>query len=112
MTFYWNNRIRSTVSIMLKGFRSIQIRTFGSTALKMDVKSSCPVGTPLNLWVMNTPQEPLAMEDSEYPEWLWKLQDAQHLQQQKAQDPFRDARSKIRKDNIKRIKMNNFMRKM
>lgn len=35
--------------------------------------SICPAGTILNLKIKNKQDEPVALEDSEYPEWLWTI---------------------------------------
>ena len=35
--------------------------------------SICPAGTLLNLKIKNKQEEPVALEDSEYPDWLWTI---------------------------------------
>ncbi|KAG7660744.1 MRPL37 [[Candida] subhashii] len=85
-----------------------------STILKNEVpKSSCPAGTVLNLKVRQRGDEPVALEDSEYPEWLWKMLDPELVREEiKNEDFMRWRKIQLRKANAKRIKQNNFMETM
>ncbi|KAL6453534.1 MRPL37 54S ribosomal protein L37 [Candida maltosa Xu316] len=76
-------------------------------------KSSCPAGTVLNLKVFKKGEEPVAKEDSEYPEWLWTMVDPKaNLDAIQSEDFFRWRKIKIGKENSKTIKKNNFMSKV
>lgn len=73
-------------------------------------KSSCPAGTVLNLKVRKNGEEPVALEDSEYPEWLWGMLDKKKMDEDlKEQDLMKWRRRKLRKENTKRINSNNFL---
>ncbi|ODV96920.1 hypothetical protein PACTADRAFT_24300, partial [Pachysolen tannophilus NRRL Y-2460] len=74
--------------------------------------SICKAGTPLNLKVKKTGKEPVALEDDQYPEWLWKLLDEDHQRAQLEKDPVKKAKKLLRKQNIEKIKLHNFMTKM
>lgn len=39
------------------------------------IVSSCPAGTPLNLQIKKSGKELIALDDKEYPEWLWTVLD-------------------------------------
>lgn len=74
------------------------------------MESSCKEGTAINLKVYKGAKPIVALKDEEYPEWLWTLldKDAQ-MEQLKKEDLFRYNRKIIKKQNVARIKMNNFM---
>lgn len=74
--------------------------------------SSCKAGTPLNLKIKKSGPEPVALEDSEYPEWLWKVFDKEYQAAKLAEDPIKQAKKEMRLRNKKKIKMNNFVAQM
>ena len=74
---------------------------------------SCPAGTVLNLKIKKLGDEPVALEDAEYPEWLWTLLDKQKKDADlKEADIMKWRKRQLRKANIKRINNNNFLSKM
>lgn len=55
----------------------------------------------------------VAKKDEEYPDWLWGLLDNDlQMENLKKEDWFRYNRKLIKKQNVQRIKMNNFMNNM
>ncbi|CAN3354740.1 large ribosomal subunit protein mL54 [Diutina catenulata] len=75
--------------------------------------SSCKAGTVLGLKIKKSGDGPVALEDSEYPEWLWDMLDKPKMEQQlKDQDHMKWRKKQLRKENIKRINNNNFLSKM
>ena len=80
------------------------------------VKSSCLVGTPLNLNIRKGQKGPVALEDSEYPDWLWtilddtssKVSDA-NLKELSVDEQLKLRKKEIRKENRKKIKQSNFI---
>jgi Mitochondrial ribosomal protein L37. len=99
-------------------FRCINIRSirsFSNTGILRNVvsKSSCPAGTVLNLKVRKNGDEPVALEDSEYPEWLWSMLDKKKTDDEmKTADFMRWRRKQLGNDNTKIIKGNNFLANM
>lgn len=70
----------------------------------------CPAGTVLNLKVKKTGNEPVALEDAEYPEWLWSLLDKKHQEEQTKQNEYlKWKRRKIHERNTADIKNSNFL---
>lgn len=76
-------------------------------------KSSCAAGTVLNLKVRKNGDEPVALEDSEYPDWLWTMLDKTNTEQTlKETDIMAWRKKQLSKVNTKTIKMNNFLANM
>lgn len=76
-------------------------------------ESSCKEGTKINLNIYKNGKPIVALKDEEYPEWLWGLLDKDlQTEQLKKDDVFRYNRKIIKKQNVARIKMNNFMQNM
>ncbi|SCV05189.1 LANO_0H02014g1_1 [Lachancea nothofagi CBS 11611] len=73
------------------------------------VASSCPAGTPLNLQIKKSGKEPVALEDHEYPEWLWKVLDQNAQLKKLQQDPMKLRKKQLRSANRDKIKQNNFL---
>lgn len=74
------------------------------------VVSSCAAGTVLKgLNVRKTGEDPVALEDSEYPPWLWTLLDKKAMQQALQENPEQLAQKERRQANRQKIKMNNFL---
>ncbi|KAK6454022.1 mitochondrial 54S ribosomal protein YmL37 [Scheffersomyces xylosifermentans] len=99
------------------GIRASQVARRGfstSTMLKNDtVKSSCKAGTVLNLKIRKNGDEPVALEDSEYPEWLWDMLDKKKIDDQmKKSDFMRWRRKQLGNENTKKINGNNFFANM
>ncbi|KAI7868693.1 mitochondrial ribosomal protein L37-domain-containing protein [Mucor mucedo] len=70
--------------------------------------SSVPKGTVLKgLQYLKDGQDPVALDDSEYPEWLWELLDEKKLKQ-KTSKPVN--RQYHRKQSREAIKAMNFMK--
>lgn len=100
---------------MYRALRTItRARNFStSIALRNEPKSSCVAGTVLNLKIKKNGEEPVALEDKEYPEWLWDCLDAKKLDKQlKEEDYMKWKRKQVNKVNTKKIKNNNFLSKM
>lgn len=84
-----------------------------SSALSNEAKSSCKAGTVLNLKMRKSGDEPVALEDHEYPEWLWDSLDKAKMEEKLKQTDFMKWRKKqITKANTARINNSNFLAKM
>ncbi|CAI5757934.1 unnamed protein product [Candida verbasci] len=76
-------------------------------------QSSCKSGTVLNLKIYNKGDEPIAKDDSEYPDWLWNMLDkTKSLNKIKDENFLRWRRIKLSKENGKKIRQNNFVSKI
>ncbi|SMN19267.1 similar to Saccharomyces cerevisiae YBR268W MRPL37 Mitochondrial ribosomal protein of the large subunit [Maudiozyma saulgeensis] len=82
------------------------------------VISSCLVGTKLNLDIKKGKQGPVALDDNEYPDWLWTVlkDDSKKAKPDKEpkESPSPDTqlgqrRKQLRKENRSKIKQNNFI---
>lgn len=90
-------------SIVKRSFSTGQI-------LKNEAKSSCAAGTVLNLKIRKAGDEPVALEDSKYPEWLWDCLDKEKQDKQlKESDFMKWRRRQLNKENTKKINNNNFL---
>lgn len=74
--------------------------------------SSCVAGTPLNLQIKKSGKEPVALEDKEYPEWLWTVLDLEAQNEKLSADPIKLRKKQLRSANRERIKQNNFLAKI
>lgn len=96
--------------------RTVVARRVFSSSLAMRneaPKSSCAAGTVLNLKVKKNGDEVVALEDDQYPAWLWDcLDDAKIDEQLKQTDYLKWKKKQINKTNTKKIKNNNFLSKM
>ncbi|CEP23000.1 unnamed protein product [Cyberlindnera jadinii] len=107
-----------TSSILRNSTAQATTATTASNAAKetaastVTVKSSCKAGTSLNLKVKKSGEDPVALEDSEYPEWLWTVLDPKAQQAKLDSDPAKKAKKEMRLRNKKKIKMNNFIAQM
>lgn len=81
-------------------------------ASETKIKSSCPAGTMLNLKVKKSGPEPVALEDQEYPEWLWTVLDPIAQLEKLKENPAKYQKKLMRQRNRKSIKHNNFMAQM
>lgn len=78
--------------------------------LSNEVKSSCKAGTVLNLKIRKNGDEPVALEDHEYPEWLWDCLNKEKVEEDLKKNDFMKWRKKqINKANTAKIKNNNFL---
>ncbi|KAM3123975.1 hypothetical protein CJJ07_004067 [Candidozyma auris] len=76
-------------------------------------ESICPAGTVLNLKIRKSGDEPVALKDEEYPEWLWDCLNKEKMDQQlKETDIMKWRKKKINKANNAKIKNNNFVSQM
>ncbi|KAI8879311.1 hypothetical protein K501DRAFT_226843 [Backusella circina FSU 941] len=70
--------------------------------------SSVPKGTVLKgIHYFKEGKEPVALEDSEYPDWLWDLLDEKKQKQKSSKPTFRQYHRKQSRDAIKAM---NFMK--
>lgn len=64
----------------------------------------------MNLKVKKSGDEPVALEDSEYPEWLWDCLDKEKMNENiKKEDYMKWRKKHINKANTAKIKNNNFL---
>ncbi|KAG1473783.1 hypothetical protein G6F56_000749 [Rhizopus delemar] len=72
------------------------------------IVSSAPKGTVLKgIQFLKDKPEPIALDDSEYPEWLWNLLDEKKMKQKTSKPANRQYH---RKQNREAIKASNFMK--
>ena len=57
-------------------------------------------------------EDPVALADEEYPEWLWDLLDPEAQAAKIAANPILAAKKARREANRKKIRENNFLAKM
>jgi len=90
-------------------------RRFYSDAAKYTPKfqSSVKAGTTLKgVNVRKNGEDPVALADEEYPEWLWDLLDPEAQAAKIAANPILAAKKARREANRKKIRENNFLAKM
>lgn len=76
-------------------------------------QSICPAGTVLNLKIRKSGDEPVALKDEEYPDWLWDCLDKAKMDKQlKENDVMKWRKKQINKANNAKIKNNNFVSQM
>lgn len=94
--------------------RFASVRGFSSSLATFNVpKSSCAPGTVLNLKVRKNGDEPVALDDHEYPEWLWDILDKSKIEAElKEKDPMKWRKKQNAKRNTSKIKNNNFLSQM
>ncbi|KTW28364.1 hypothetical protein T552_01624 [Pneumocystis carinii B80] len=96
MVFY--NKIASKLLIKHKFIKNI--------SKGFSFKSLAPEGTVLKgINIYKEKMDPIALKESEYPDWLWKI-----LDDSKTFDEKIEKKKKISKDNKEKIKTNNFLR--
>lgn len=95
------------------GLRLSVPRFFSTTLLRANQNvSSCAAGTVLNLKVRKAGEEPVALEDSQYPEWLWTILDKKGNDEKlKNEDIMKWRKKQLNKANCLKIKANNFLSK-
>ncbi|CDR44715.1 CYFA0S15e01860g1_1 [Cyberlindnera fabianii] len=107
IAFTFSRRAFATSSVLRNAAKAAEVE-----ASTPAIKSSCPAGTVLNLKIKKSGAEPVALEDSEYPEWLWTVLDSKAQQAKLDAEPAKKAKKEMRARNKKQIKMNNFMSQM
>lgn len=93
----------------------IHKRLFAQTARVWEdkVRSSCKAGTVLNLKMRKSGNEPVALEDHDYPEWLWDCLDKSKMDEDlKTNDLMKWRKKHLGKINKAKINNNNFLSKM
>ncbi|CCD23511.1 mitochondrial 54S ribosomal protein mL54 NDAI_0B04770 [Naumovozyma dairenensis CBS 421] len=87
-----------------------------ASTIASEIKSSCLAGTPLNLNIKKTGKEPIALEDKEYPEWLWTVLDtktangrAKSGKGTSVEESLLARKRQLRVETRKKIKQNNFL---
>lgn len=75
-------------------------------------KSSCPVGTVITVNTKKSGKDPVALEDKEYPDWLWEVLDPESQERKLQADPLKLRKKELRKANREKIKQNNFLRQI
>lgn len=87
------------------------LRSYSSEAPK--VVSKIPAGTVLKgCNVRKNGQDPVALKDEEYPQWLWEVLDPEIQRKKLEADPIRFARKQRREENRRKIKEQNFLAAM
>lgn len=102
---------------MLKPFTALRqplCKSFSTSIGRFNQpKSSCVAGTVLNLKIRKSGDEPVALEDSEYPAWLWDVLDKEKTDLQLKEENVMQWRKKqLSKKNSAKIKNNNFLAQM
>lgn len=93
-------------------FKGITLVRSFATSTRLS-QSSCKAGTVLNLKIRKSGNEPVALEDSEYPEWLWDMLNKEKKEQDlKAGDIMKWRKKQLNKANTAKIKNNNFLSQM
>lgn len=89
-------------------------RTFSSSVARL--QSSCKAGTVLNLNIKKTGKDPIALEDSEYPGWLWSVLDKNTAvdasKLEVSEDTLKLRKKQIRQANREKIKQRNFLNQL
>ncbi|SJM83080.1 related to 54S ribosomal protein L37, mitochondrial [Zygosaccharomyces bailii] len=85
---------------------------FSSPATFQVVKSSCPAGTVINVNTRKSGKEPIALEDKEYPDWLWEVLDPEAQARKLQADPLKARKKQLRKTNRDKVKQNNFLKQI
>ncbi|KAK9466110.1 mitochondrial ribosomal protein L37-domain-containing protein [Lipomyces arxii] len=80
---------------------------------KNAARSSVPQGVRLRgCNILKSGQDPVALADEEYPDWLWDLLDPDAQQRKLDADPERKAKKEWRAKMRKKIKTDNFLKSM
>ncbi|KAJ1918767.1 hypothetical protein H4219_002386 [Mycoemilia scoparia] len=89
----------------LRVMNTIFCRNFSSCRITLDKKvSSAPEGTVLKgLNILKDAKDPVAKDESEYPEWLWTLLDEEA-------NGKNNPRKALSIENNKKIKASNFLK--
>ncbi|KAK5780757.1 mitochondrial 54S ribosomal protein mL54 MRPL37 PWA37_003410 [Arxiozyma heterogenica] len=104
----------STRLLNVKLTETVNTSTTSNTINEIKGKSSCPMGTKLNLDIWKDPKrDPVAKADNEYPDWLWNIIPSDHSKGTKSQDdPFVKRAKELRKLHRNQIKQNNYLSKL
>ncbi|EIE90839.1 hypothetical protein G6F46_012139 [Rhizopus delemar] len=102
----FNSFVRSPVLICTSRLHTTRI--LFNTAVNARIASSAPKGTTLKgIQFLKDGKDPVALDDSEYPDWLWDLLDEKKLKQKSTKPSNRQYH---RKQNREAIKASNFMK--
>ncbi|KAL6940167.1 hypothetical protein ACO0QE_004062 [Hanseniaspora vineae] len=103
----------SNLASARRTFSQCTISHQNSTPTTKTVVSSCKAGTPLNLKIKKAGNEPVALEDSEYPAWLWSVLDDKVPEiipsNISKEEQFTLRKKQLRYANRQKIKSNNFL---
>lgn len=89
------------------------VRFYSDAVKQAGIKSSVPEGTVLKgCNVRKNGEDPVALADDQYPDWLWEVLDPEAQDRKLKMDPIRYATKQRREENRKRIKDQNFLAKM
>ncbi|KAK9471175.1 mitochondrial 54S ribosomal protein mL54 [Dipodascopsis tothii] len=92
---------------------SAAVRSQASAAkeVKREIQTIAPEGTVLKgINILKSGQDPVALADSEYPDWLWEVLDPAAQARKLDADPELKARKEWRKKNRASIKTANFLK--
>lgn len=102
--------VRRLLSTSLRWYNGTTTETIGKIANDIKGKSSCPVGTNLNLGIWkDTKKDPKAKADNEYPEWLWNVLSPQASSTEPV-DQLSQRSKELRKLHRNQIKQSNYLR--
>ncbi|CCC68828.1 hypothetical protein NCAS_0B07440 [Naumovozyma castellii] len=93
-------------------FRVLTAEAATTANASTNIKSSCLAGTSLNLNIKKNGKDPIALEDNEYPAWLWKVLESKAPKEASdlsEQEVLAMRKKQLRKENRKKIKQNNFL---
>ncbi|CAN6674862.1 large ribosomal subunit protein mL54 [Trichomonascus vanleenenianus] len=80
---------------------------------KIKVASIAPAGTVLKgINVRKNGEDPVALPEDQYPDWLWEVLDENVKTQKLEANPEKKAALERRQANREKIKSNNFLRSM
>lgn len=104
----------SMLTVFAKRFmsRSALLLQEATTVSGVQIKSSCAPGTYLNLNIKKGAKELVALEDKDYPEWLWTVLDRNAQTARLALEPLKMRKKAIRKFNKDKIKQSNFLKQI
>ncbi|CAR29945.1 hypothetical protein ZYGR_0AD06360 [Zygosaccharomyces rouxii] len=114
VSFLYSGPSSSITSLSMFQLLRLFPRRFVSTSpvLGQAVKSSCPAGTIINVNTKKSGKDPVALEDNEYPDWLWEVLDPEAQMKKLQADPMKLRKKQLRKDNREKIKQNNFLKQI
>lgn len=116
LRFYSRRRLLTTTTRLLnvKPTETVNTSTAPNPVDEIQGKSSCPMGTKLNLDIWkDAKRDPVAKADNEYPDWLWNIIPSEHSKEAKNKvDPLVKRAKELRKLHRNQIKQNNYLSKL
>ncbi|EDO17212.1 hypothetical protein Kpol_1035p25 [Vanderwaltozyma polyspora DSM 70294] len=97
---------------LLSSSRLLWQETVKTSGQSLKIQSSCPAGSVLTLNIKKAGKDPVALEDAEYPTWLWTVLDKEAQAEALSKDPLALRKKKLRQANRKNIKQNNFLKQI